>query len=280
MAPNPRVRKVMARVEECLRRWALRLDGEPFDDAQFAHVVPVRTIDDGAAVLKLQVPHREAAHEAAALQQWSGVGAARLLAHDADRHALLLERCRPGTHLSTLDADAALDVFASLLPRLAVEPPDDHPFATLADEAAHLADALPRRYERAGRPFDRRLLDAALDWLTGLPADAAPTPVLLSQDLHAGNVLAAEREPWLAIDPKPLVGDPTFAAVPALRGPELGHSRAAVLHRLDRLSSDLELDRERLRAWTIAHTIAWAFDDDGAVLRRHVDTAAWLLEYA
>ncbi len=130
---------------------------------------------------------------------------------------------------------------------------------------------------RTGRSVDEALIDAATEAFEYL----APTqgdPVLVNQDLHAGNVLAAEREPWLLIDPKPLAGEREFGVASIVRGRELGHSREAVLYRLDRLSDELELDRERVRLWTIAHTVSWAFDDEP--LASHVEAAAWLLDAA
>jgi streptomycin 6-kinase len=100
--------------------------------------------------------------------------------------------------------------------------------------------------------------------------------VLLHQDLHGDNVLAAQREPWLAIDPKPLAGEREFGVAPIVRSRELGHSRSEVLGRFDRLVSELGLDRERARGWTIGQTIAWAFD--GEHRGAHADVARWLLE--
>jgi hypothetical protein len=116
---------------------------------------------------------------------------------------------------------------------------------------------------------------AALDALRTLPASQGEQ-VLLHQDLHAGNVLRAQREPWLAIDPKPLTGEREFGIAAIVRGSELGHGRRQVLRRLDRLSDELALDRERARLWALAQTIAWCpYGDD---LDRHVDVARWLLE--
>jgi streptomycin 6-kinase len=102
--------------------------------------------------------------------------------------------------------------------------------------------------------------------------------VLLHQDLHPDNVLAAEREPWLVIDPKPLVGEHEFALASIIRASELGHSKQAVVGRLDRLTGELGLDRERARGWAIGQTIAWAIDSDYHAL--HAETARWLLEAA
>ncbi len=101
--------------------------------------------------------------------------------------------------------------------------------------------------------------------------------MLLHQDLHADNVLAARREPWLVIDPKPLSGEREFGIAAIVRSYELGHSRREVVYRLDRLTAELDLDRERARRWTLGQTIAWAFDGDRAS-PLHVQTAGWLLD--
>ncbi len=221
-------------------------------------------------------PHRESEHEAAALEVWDGDGAVRLLANDARRHAMLLERCRPGTPLKELDLDAALDVMLGLLPRL--WKPAGAPFRALAEEAEWWASYLPRYWESAGRPFEGELLDAALAAIEQLSATQGEQ-VLVHQDLHADNVLAAEREPWLAIDPKPVAGEREFGISALVRGDELGHSREAVTHRLDRLTSELDLDRDRARRWALAQSLAWGIDANylGA---GDIEVARWLLQAA
>ena len=225
------------------------------------------------AVLKVQQPDRESEHEAAALELWDGDGAIRLLDSEPEEHALLVERCVPGTPLSSVGGEAALDVFAALLPRL--WKPAAAPFRPLAEEAAWWLESLPANWQRFGRPFERRLLDAGVDALQELPPTQGEQ-VLVHQDLHGENVLAAQREPWLAIDPKPLAGEREFGLAPIVRSFELGYSKRHVLHRLDRLSSELGLDRERARGWAIGQTLAWTFDS--AYHERHVEAARWLLE--
>ena len=224
-------------------------------------------------VLKIQWPHRESEHEAAALELWDGDGAVRLLAHDEERHALLLERCRPGTYLSELDADAGLGVLIGLLPRL--WKPAGPPFRSLADEAVWWAGYIREEWDDAGRPFEENLVDAAVSALEAL-ALTQGEQVLIHQDLHADNVLAAEREPWLVIDPKPLAGEREFGLASIIRSVELGHSKRAVVDRLDRLSSELGLDRERARGWALGQTIAWAYGSE--IQQTHVETARWLLQ--
>lgn len=237
-------------------------------------VLPVTREDGCEAVLKLQLPHRECAYEADALRSWRGDGAVRLLAYEPEQAALLIERCQPGDPLRGETPEVALDVLVGLLPRL--WKPATDPFCSLAEEAASWAKSLPGRWERAGRPFERRLVDAAVAIL----ADLAPSQgesVLLHQDLHGENVLRAEREPWLAIDPKPLAGERELGIAPIVRSHELGHGRAQVTRRLDRLTAELDLDRERARGWAFAQTLAWGFEGD-QVLSRHLEVARWLGE--
>lgn len=258
-------------MEECEERWSLRL-GPPYPGSYVSLVVPADLPDGTGAVLKIQFPHRESEHEADALALWDGEGAVRLLDHDPSRHALLIERCDPGRHLSELEPDAALGVLIDLLPRLLK--PAGQPFNSLKDEAARWAEQLPAAWERAGYPFERRLIDSALEALDELSGSQGEQ-VLLHQDLHPDNVLAAEREPWLVIDPKPLRGEREFSAAPIVRAYELGHDRDLVLGRLDRLTDELGLDRDRAVRWALAQTLAWAFEGDLA-LPRHVETARWL----
>jgi streptomycin 6-kinase len=260
-------------VSECSEQWSLRL-GEPFPYAYASLALPARPADGGEAVLKICFPHRESEHEGDALACWNGNGAVQLLAHDRGRWALLIERCRPGTHLRELEADAALDVIVGLLPRLWVSA--NAPFRPLAEEAAWWAGYLPDKWQRAGRPFEKALLDAAVGALRELPPTQGEQ-VLLHQDLHADNVLRAEREPWLVIDPKPLLGEREFGIAPLVRAYELGHSRSHVHRRLDRLTAELDLDRDRARAWALGQTLAWAWENDEP-LPGHVETARWLLQ--
>lgn len=255
-------------VAECADRWSLVL-GQPYDYAMASLVMPATRADGTPAVLKIQYPDHEGTHEAEALRRWNGAGAIRLLEHDPERWTLLLERCEPGTHLEFAGPDEAIQVLAGLLPRLWIEA--DAPFTRLEDEAAWWASSLEADWEREGRPFPRRLVDEALAAMEDL-APTQPERVLLNQDLHGDNVLAATREPWLVIDPKPLVGERAFSLAPIVRSDELGHSRDAVLARLDRLSESLGLDRERARRWTIAQTVAWAGGE------RHIEAATWLID--
>lgn len=238
-------------LEECVALWNLRL-GEAYAPGAAGYAVRAELPDGTPAVLKLSTPHREAEQEADALERWDGDGAVRLLARDDERHALLLERCEPGTFLSESGEGVdKLGALIGLLPRLWK---DATGFRTLAEEVVWWA------------------LDGDVGELARELAASQGELVLVHQDLHGENVLAAHREPWLVIDPKPLAAEREFAVAPIVRSSELGHSKSDVLGRLDRLCAELDLDRERARGWTVVQTVAWG--PESAVDRSEV--VEWL----
>ncbi len=250
-------------VAECVDIWQLR-PGRTFTSGNVSLVLAVERADGLPAVLKLSFPDEESEHEPDALDLWHGHGAVRLLTHDPRRRALLLERCLPGTNLWELrDEHEANRIACAVLRRLWRPPPRDHAFRPLADEALRWADELPREWALIGNAFERRLIDHAVDAVQELVPSQAEL-VVAHQDLHGGNVLRAEREPWLAIDPKPLVGERAFDAASLLRDrredlvrdPSPGRR---IRRRLDQLTAELGLDRERLRGWGIVHALAWGF---------------------
>ena len=152
----------------------------------------------------------------------------------------------------------------------------------LADVAARWVEELPELWEHYGRPFERELLDAAVGTLRELGPTQGPL-VLANEDLHAGNVLRAQREPWLVIDPKPVAAEREFTPVAMIRDDKEQllaepDPLRRLRRRLDRFSADLELDRERVRGWAIAHTIAWGFEKPAGFYAAHADIARLLLE--
>jgi streptomycin 6-kinase len=253
---------------ECAELWGLELE-EPIDTPR-SLVVPA-----GEAVLKLNAPsHFEADHEAEALARWAGTGAVRLLAQDDARRACLIERCRPGTRLWDAEVDEPA-VVAELLPRLWLGPEKPHPFRLLANEAERWAEEAARRYELGARPFEQTLLDSAVEVFSS--ADRSAT-FLINQDFHGGNVLRAERERWLTIDPKPLVGERELDGVGLLRNAvSRGDSSTASARQWLDVFGDLGLNRERVRSWGVAHALAWGWDDAGGWSAQSVATARAIL---
>ena len=242
-------------VAELARRWSLRI-GPPFAAAH-AWVAPADRADGGAAVLKVGLPHFEAEHEADGLRVWNGDGAVRLFESEPARHALLLERLSPGTPLAERPRVEQDAVLARLLLRLWRAPVPARPFRPLADMAERWCnEAVARRSGWA----DADLVNEGLRLFEELPRSAA-SRVLLATDLHAGNVLAADREPWLAIDPKPFVGDAAYDATQHL----LFDSRASLLADPDEVIRSfadlLELSHERVRLWTFARAALMSGSD-------------------
>ncbi len=234
-------------------RWGLRLGPRLEHDGVLAWVARAWRAD-GSCVLKVTRQHDEGAHEADGLRAWDGNGTVRLLTHwsDGTTSALLLEDCVPGDPLSAVPADEQDVVLAGLLRRLWVPAPVGGPFRPLGQLCARWAD------EAAARLPDSALVRDGLTLLRTLP-DSAPRTVLLATDLHAGNVLSAQREPWLVIDPKPYVGDPHYDPVQHL----LNHPdrlRADPVALVDRMAGLLDLDASRLRRWLFARCVQESVD--------------------
>ena len=231
---------------DVLAEWALTPDGAA-THGRSALVLPVRTDDRTRAVLKLTFPHREARTEHLALRRWGGRGAVRLLRADPHRVAVLLERLKP-RDLRTVPVDDAVAIVAGLYRHLHVAALPQVP--RLSEELRGWADgltALPR-----SAPVPRRFVEQAAGIARTLADDDAVDARLLHGDLHDGNVLAGLREPWLAIDPKPLSGDPHWEPAPLLwnrwsAAVATGDLRGALRRRLELACDVAGLDHDRAR---------------------------------
>jgi streptomycin 6-kinase len=232
------------------RRWSLVL-GEPFDDVSCAWVAPVALANGSSAVFKIGMPHMEGEHEIEGLRFWNGDPTVRLLRADADRDAMLLERCEPGTVLRALPEPEQDVVIAALLRRLWRSPTAPHLFRPLS---AMTACWSRETLVDAGRWPDAGLVREGLKLFQELPRTAS-LDVLLATDLHAGNVLRSEREPWLVIDPKPFVGDPAYDATQHLFNCDV-RLRSDPHGTIRRIADLLGIDGERVRLWTFARAAA------------------------
>lgn len=238
---------------DLLEEWALTVDGEP-THGRTALVLPVLTAGGEPAVLKIGWPHWEAEHEALALQRWGGRGAVRLLRADPTRFALLLERLDT-EDLSDLWDVQACEIVAGLYPRLHVAAPPQ--LRTLSEQAARWADELGSPGRRL--PVPPRLVEQARAIAREMTRDPETDGRLLHTDLHFHNVLRGERssrsgEEWLAIDPKPLSGDPHYELAPMLWNrfsDYAGRVRDGVRDRFFALVDAAELDEDRARAWVL-----------------------------
>ncbi|MEV0092313.1 aminoglycoside phosphotransferase family protein [Streptomyces sp. NPDC050738] len=243
---------LLERSTDFLRRWGLRQEGPPMR-GHVSVVLPVLREADGVrAALKVQDVDEETAGEPYALRAWGGDGAVRLLDHDPESGTMLLERLDEDRPLASVpDVLAATRVIAELLVRInAVKAPQG--MRGLTDIAAGLLDRVPAVLDSLAEEAERRLLKDCEAALREVAAEAAADGQLLHWDLHFDNVLAARREPWLVIDPKPLTGDPCFELLPALWN---RWEEGRLLRRFELMTDVMELDRERARAWTLARVL-------------------------
>lgn len=237
--------------ERLAREWQVEL-GPPYGGGTHSLVVPATRPDSLRAVLKIPMVDDENRHEAAALRLYAGQGAALLFDFDPASGAMLLERLVPGTPLRAHpDRSEAIDIVCEVLGRLRRVPPPGHPFRLVTDQAAAWARKLAARRSELADGDLRRLADEARDLASELSRDPGPV-VLVNRDAHRLNVLAAEREPWLLIDPKPLVGDPAFDAGYLLGDLIEGDwTPANAAYLIDTLAAGLRVDAGRVRAWAL-----------------------------
>ncbi len=244
-------------IRELERRWSLTLEA-PFDgnETSASWVAPATLADGNSAVLKVGMPHMEGEQELHGLRYWDGDPTVRLLDADVGLNAMLLEHCQPGTVLRTLPEPEQDVVIAGLLRRLWRTPATPHPFRPLStmlslwsDETLEVAEPWP----------DTGLVREGLRLFQELPR-TAPVEVLLATDLHAGNVLRAQREPWLVIDPKPFVGDPAYDATQHLFNCA-ARLRSDPDGTIRHFADLLGVDHQRVRLWTFARAVVAPWDD-------------------
>lgn len=244
-----------ATVRGLAKRWSLSV-GEPFQPGgSTAWVAPVVDAVGTGLVLKVVCRHTEAAHEADGLREWDGNGAVRLYAVQEfdDTVALLLERCVPGTTLTCRPEPEQDMVIAGLLRRLWREPAPGHRFRPLQVMCDEWAAEFEQKAANGRATLDPGLAREGIKLFRRLPGTAT-RHVPLSTDLHAGNVLAAQREPWLLIDPKPYVGDPTYDVLQHILNCD-DRLRADPGALAQRMADLLDLDVDRVLLWLFARCV-------------------------
>ncbi|MFG1809888.1 aminoglycoside phosphotransferase family protein [Streptomyces sp. NPDC049040] len=274
------------RVADCLGRWGLTVERVVAAGGQISMIVLVRDAEGEPAVLKVGMVNRETEQEHAALAHWSGRGAARLLRAEPAEGAMLLERLRADVSLRSLAEPKAMLEAEAVLQRLWVPPAEGHPFRSVEGATAELAALLRERRAEPYAADAGPVIDEALAAQAELAGSAGSVEcVLLHGDYHHGNVLAGERMPWLAIDPKPLVGERAYdlawlardrlATLAAQPG-----SRATARRRIAKLAEALEVDAGRLRGWSVFRAVeagVWCLSvgarEDGELL---LEFASWL----
>ena len=261
-----------ARIEEYERGWAIQV-APPFANLSYNYVAPAVRADGSQAILKLGMPHPELSSEIAALRHYDGHGCARLLEADPERGALLIERLLPGNMLLDLTDDDEATRIAAQVMRALWRPAPHAPDNTVFPTAARWASGLQRlhaRYSGGTGPLPEDRVQRAEALFAELLA-SSDAPMLLHGDLHHENILAAERAPWLAIDPKGLIGEAEYEVGALMRNPlprllALPDVTATLARRFDILAEMLGFDRQRMIAWSYAQAVLsawWHIEDHG-----------------
>ncbi|GAA4422529.1 aminoglycoside phosphotransferase family protein [Georgenia halophila] len=268
-------------VEGARERWGLTL-GDPFPSGAAGWTAPARTADGADVVVKIVFPHDEAVGEAIALRLWCGNGGPELLDHDAEAWTLLLRHLRPGHGIeedpALLEArvENRLEIAGELLGRLQGASSDGLELVRLADYTTNLADILRDRTQRHGPSLgaDRGLLVEAANLLEELPTEyTASGASLVHGDFNPGNILADDAtgtRTWVAIDPKPMVGDPAYDPAPLVSqvaDPFRQEDAVTLLRTRTRVVGGASgLDPARVAAWAMARaaeSALWRADQLG-----------------
>jgi streptomycin 6-kinase len=259
--------------DELLADWHLRPTGGTLH-GHCSLVVPVSDADGAPGALKVSFDgDEESLHEGLALQHWAGRGAVRLLRADPRRRALLLDWL-PGPDLGDAWDVEACEAVGDLYARLHIPA-----MPQLASVASYVERWL-RDLEDLGRdiPVPRRYVEQALSLGRDLLASAS-APVVVHGDLHYANVMADAAGEWVAIDPKPMAGDPHYEPAPLLwnrmdelSGPgAVGSLRDGLRRRFHAVVDAAGLDEDRARDWVVVRMVlnaGWAVQDARRAGRR------------
>ena len=255
-------------VRNVVEEWELTYDGAPLHGS-CALLLPVRTTGRTTggrpAMVKFAWPHGEEEHEHLALQVLQGNGAVRMHRADPKRHVMLLERLHADESLNSVGDIEACEIIAGLYRRIHVPaPPQLRTVTSYLGRWNEDLAALP-----TGAPVPRRLVEQAVSLGRDFISDGASVATMVHGDLHYENVLAADRERWLVIDPKPMSGDPHYEVAPLLwnRWDDIvrsGTVRDAVRLRFHTVVDNAELDEDRARDWVVVREMnnaMWTISD-------------------
>jgi streptomycin 6-kinase len=264
------LRALPALLDIVSRRWGVTIH-EPFPNLTYNYVAPVIYSDGTEAVLKAGIPNDEFRQALEALKAYSGQYAVLVLDADVELGVLSLERPRPGTPLTSLANDEhdeeATSIAASVMRGLWRPAPAEHSLPSVYNWGRGF-ETLRARFDGGAGPLPAQMVEEA-EMMYSVPSGA--TLVLLHGDLHHDNIISADRQPWLAIDPKGVIGEPAYEAGALLRN--LWQERYAIAdpkrtteRRIYQLADELGLNRTRIRDWTTAQSVLsawWGIEDGG-----------------
>ena len=261
-------------LEVCARRWELSVDvpmAEDYAVMSYNYITPATRGDGSDVIIKIASSKKDFSTERESLHFYGGKGAVKLLDSDEELNTLLLERLIPGVPLSeNSDDEENTRIAARVMRRLWQKAPQKHGNRSVEDEVTKLSE-VRIRFDGSTGPLPTKFVEKAEAQFAELIATSAES-VVLHSDLHHWNILSAEREPWLAIDSKGLVGDPAFEVATYMhnrppiscKGKDL---RKLIARRVDIFAEELGFTRERILAWSWTHCLLCAWwgvevDDD------------------
>lgn len=270
-------------VDELAAEWSLDI-GEVREPLTFNFIVSVRLPDGAPGILKLGFAGGGMERELAALKFFDGRGAVRVLRDDPRRWAMLLERVEPGTPLTAIhDDERGTTIAANAMRELRRPIRGEHSFPTVAVLPAGLL--VREHFDGGTGPFPAALVDRAQGLFRELIASSGE-PVLLHGDLHHWNILQADGDAWLAIDPKGVVGEAEYEVGAFIRNPTPGlmerpDAGPLLERRIYQFSDELGFDRKRVHGWSLATAVLagwWAFEDHGTFNPVWLECAAALAD--
>jgi len=254
-------------LEQLSSTWDVKLM-PPFKEMSFNYVAPAIQSDGSEVVLKVGVPRTELVTEIAALKAFNGNGAVTLYKADPEMGALLLERLRPGRPLfNEGDDEVATSVASEVIRQLQVSSSNLEVFSTVGDWFRGFK-RLRDEFSGETGPFPSELIDKA-ELISHDLLASMETITLLHGDLHHWNILSSEREPWLAIDPKGVIGEPEYETGAWIRNPfpnilEMSNPDRMIARRIDQFSSELGFDQQRIYGWGFSQAVlasCWSYEE-------------------
>jgi len=256
-------------VEEIERNWSLKTE-KPFRNLSYNYVAPCFCADGASgAVLKIALPldNSEIYNEAKFLQMANGDGAVKILKQDETHRAILLERLTPGKNLKEVcrqDKAKAVEITIPIVRGLLKEPPPNSEFRKLDEWFNNF-------FEKSAKTnFPREFQNKTLEFYERLSFDSK-SKLLIHGDLHHENILSATREPFLAIDPKGIVGDIGYEIAVFLNNhlwwlADEKNLKEKLNDAVRRFSEAFEIEPTDLRKWAYAQMVLsawWTFDENG-----------------
>ncbi len=264
-------------IEELAGNWSLKIE-KPFPNLSYNFVAPCVRADGSGAVLKIALPLNNPGiyNEAAFLQLADGKGAVKLLNLDKNYRAILLEKLAPGKHLKEVcrtDDAEAVEITIRIMREIRREPPEHSEFRRLEDWF--------KGFERAETTiFDKSFASKAHGFFEELNS-ASKQKFLIHGDLHHENILSAQREEFLAIDPKGIIGDIGYEISVFLNNHALWLVGESNLQKklgetVRKFSEAFEIAPKDLCRWAFAQMVLsawWTFEDNGKGWRNELERA-------